>query len=236
MKFITWVFKFTPWGVSQGGWGGGSPPTSLGGLSGVLQGTITTHLPAAPFSWERGLPEVQTPTPLQGLHTCSVKGHPWNGSHSGHGCAGGWAEQTSKDRAGLLGLRCPGATLWVSEQSRPFQDLFQQFLLISPINLSSHPFMSLNGGAPRSGGLGWKSLGHRRDPVGLGSGLPRDFVPVVGWGLVQGLQGGQGGLGKGSGEGQESVRIFPWQWLVCLARTPCDSWGLPSHVSPAPPF
>ena len=89
--------------------------------------------------------------------------------------------------------------------------LFQQFLLISPINLSSHPFMSLNGGAPRSGGLGWKSLGHRRDPVGLGSGLPRDFVPVVGWGLVQGLQGGQGGLGKGSGEGQESVRIFPWQ-------------------------
>lgn len=46
---------------------------------------------------------------------------------------------------------------------------------------------------------------------GSGLGLPRDFVLVVGWGLVQGLQGGQGGLGKGSGEGQESVRIFPWQ-------------------------
>lgn len=111
MKFITWVFKFTPWGVSQGGWGGGSPPTSLGGLSGVLQGTITTHPPAAPFSWERGLPEVQTPTPLQGLHTCSVKGHPWNGSHSGHGCACGVGRADIQGQGWVAGPPMPGGHL-----------------------------------------------------------------------------------------------------------------------------
>lgn len=65
---------------------------------------------------------------------------------------------------------------------------------------------------PQVRGLGLEEPGSQERPWGAqGSGLPRDLVVlVVGWGLVQGLQGGQGGLGKGSGEGQESVRIFSW--------------------------
>lgn len=173
-------FWFTPWGALQEGWGGGS----LNFPSRFVWGSCRVRSPPPAQLHlelrERGLPEVQTPTPLQGLHTFSVKGHPWK-----------WLPQWTWGFLGGGQSRHPRTVLgcWASDARGhlvgqwavvSFPGPLQQFLLISSINLSHTSFHEFNGGAPRSGGLDWKSLGHRRDPGGSGPGCPGILSLVVG--------------------------------------------------------
>lgn len=181
MKFIAWVLS-----SHLGSFPGrlrkeAAPSFPRRFVWGSAGSTITTHPPAAPLRLREVFLRVQTPTPLQGLHAllCQGASLKWLPQWT-WGFLGGGQSRHPKGQCWVAGPPMPGGHLVGQWAVVSFPGPLSTVLLISSINLSSHPFMGLNGGAPRSGGLDWKSLGHRRDPGGSGSGLPRDFVLVVG--------------------------------------------------------